>query len=271
MTRIPAFGLLLGAVLAFILNACGEVPPPRPGTAAGLAVDRQARAASLLSDADAAEIDAARSQAQADRLAEDALRSRTAEAISAAADARVQAAADRAVATALRAVAGRAEATATQATKDAAAAETILKNEQEQRERQSRAWWIAAMATAAAACGAALLLGLSAPLRWLLLPAVVAGGGWALYAFALWATWIAAAAAGILLLVIVAAAVAAVRHVVRVEWPDAVDSLATALPDAAETHNTASLARQRPWVRQVLDWLLGSRPAVATATAAGQG
>lgn len=247
-------------VLALLLwpMACAEAPPAR-GSAQDQAAGAASAASTARSDADSASDEAARAAAIAAHAEAQAQAEPTPARIQAAVEARLHAAVTRALADDR---AARADAAAERAASAAKAAEAERAAEAAaaaERARLDRAWWIAAGASFLAVVGAAVLLGLRAPLRWLLLPAAVLGGAWALYAFAAWAAWIAAAVAGALLLGLLTAVVWTLRHLARVEWPDAVDSLRRAMPDAADAYDTASLVRQAKPVRAVTDWLL--RPA----------
>jgi hypothetical protein len=260
---------VIGVLLLAWLVSCADGTVQR-GSAQDQAAGAASAASTARSDADSASDEAARLAALA-KAAEDKAkdaetkakddptpaRIRAAEeAIQAAVEARLQASVARALADDRAARADAAAERAVKAAKDARDERTAELAAADERERLTRAWWIAAGASFLATVGAAVLVGVRAPLRWLLLPAAVLAGAWALYAFAAWAAWIAAVVAGTLLLALLAAVVWTLRHLARVEWPDAVDSLRRAMPDAANAYNTVSVVRQAKPVRAVTDWLL---------------
>lgn len=253
--RWAVLAIAAGILGSILLVGCTD-PAPRPGTAQDQSATATARAATTTAASDAATVTAAQAQATAQELERQAIATPTPELIKRAADARVEAASAAAVAQALHRVAAEADAAATAKAQAAATAAAEARRVQDAADQRNRAWWIAALATGAAGLAAALLVGLHAPIRWQFLPAAIAAGGWSLYAWATWAGWIAAAVGIALALALIAGAVIALRHLARVEWPDAVDSLRRALPEAADAHDTASLSRQSRPVRTVLDWLL---------------
>lgn len=260
---------VLGLALLLWLVSCADSTVQR-GSAQDQAAGAAAAASTARSDANTASDEAARLAALAKaaedkaKAAEDKAKSdptpariRAAEeAIAAAVEARLQASVARAVADDRAVRADAATARAAEAAKVATAERDVELAAAAERARLDRAWWIAAVASFLSTVGAAVLFGVRAPLRWLLLPAAILAGSWALYAFAAWAAWIAAVVAGTLLLGLLAAVVWTLRHLARVEWPDAVDSLRRAMPDAADAYNTVSVVRQAKPVRAVTDWLL---------------
>ena len=252
---ILALGLALA--LGILLASCAE-PPPRPGTAQDQSATASARAATTIAASDTAAVDAAKASAKAQELERQAIATPTPALIKAAADARVEAASAAAVAAALHRVSTEASAAADAKAKAAAIAAAEDRKAQDAAAQHARAWWIAALATGAAGLAAALLIGLSAPARWQFLPAAIAAGGWSLYAWAEWATWIAATFGLAIAVALIIGAILAIRQVVKVEWPDAVDSLREAMPGAAFAHDTASVSRQSSIVKTVVDWLLGA-------------
>ena len=247
--------LAAGIVASMLITGCGEIIP-RPGTAQDQSATASARATTAIAASDSAMVDAAKTKAQAQELERQATATPTPELIKRAADARVAAASAAAVAEALHRVAQEADAAATAKAQAAATAAKAERLAQDACDQRNRAWWIAAIATGAAGLAAALLIGLHAPVRWQCLPAAIAIGGWSVAAWAQWAGWIVAGLGIALVLALITAAILAVRQIARIEWPDAVDSLRRARPEAADAHNIASVARQSLTAKTVVNWLL---------------
>jgi hypothetical protein len=246
---------VIGLLLLAWLVSCADSTVPR-GSAQDQAAGAASAASTARSDADSASDEAARLAALAKAAEDKAKDDPTPARIQAAVEARLQASVARALADDRAARADAAAERAVKAAKDARDERTAELAAAAERDRLNRAWWIAASASFLSVVGSAVLVGVRAPLRWLLLPAAILAGAWALYAFAAWAAWIAAVVAGTLLLGLLAAVVWTLRHLARVEWPDAVDSLRRAMPDAANAYNTVSVVRQAKPVRAVTDWLL---------------
>lgn len=254
-----SFLAILAILLAWALTSCGSAPASR-GTQAAISAGAQARAESSATGAAAAGEEAAAKQAKATELERQAIATPTAELIRAAADARVDAAVANAVAAEK----------AKQSAQDALAAERAASKAAEENRRQAIAdaelsrqnfaWWIAAGATAASVAAMGLLFALSAPPRWMIVPVCAMAGAWSLYAWAAWATWIAAIVAGLLLMALIVAAVWALRHVIRIEWPEAVGIIRKSDQSIADALDSASIARQAKPVKMVADWLLRKLP-----------
>ena len=93
--------LFLFALIALAITGCGCAPRPPAGSAESMAAGEQARVATLQKSADAAKIQAAKSDAIADELDDAALRLKTQAAIDSAVAARNKATTDKQVAAAL--------------------------------------------------------------------------------------------------------------------------------------------------------------------------